>query len=237
MSGYSTAQIWIVILAMGVGTYAIRFSFLGLIGGRKLPAWVLRHLRYAPMAVIPALIAPLVLWPQATQGQPDPARLPRRRRRCWRRAAQAHAGGDLLRRRDAVRGVLADRAVRLDARTGARQVSCNAECLRKTTAWRPQHLRQRYGVARPGRVGAAIGDARGPRGAAVDRGPCRKFRAAAAVSSVGMGVDDVAVVVGVVVVNRLLDDPRQLPERLLQLHRIPGVRQRLEPRHRRAGSR
>jgi branched-subunit amino acid transport protein len=75
MTGYTQSQLWLIILAMGVGTYAIRFSFLGLIGRRKLPAWVLRHLRYAPMAVIPALIAPLVLWPQATGGEPDPARL------------------------------------------------------------------------------------------------------------------------------------------------------------------
>lgn len=75
MSGYSSLQLWIIIAAMGIGTYAIRFSFLGLIGKRKLPGWLLRHLRYAPMAVIPALIAPLVLWPQATGGQMDPARM------------------------------------------------------------------------------------------------------------------------------------------------------------------
>lgn len=68
-------KVWIVIAAMAVGTYLIRFSFLGLIGERKLPDWVLRHLRYTAVAVIPALIAPAVVWPSATGGETDPARL------------------------------------------------------------------------------------------------------------------------------------------------------------------
>lgn len=67
--------IWTVILVLGVGTYLIRFSFLGLIGGKDLPEWVLRHLRYTAVAVLPGLIAPLVLWPAATGGDVDPARL------------------------------------------------------------------------------------------------------------------------------------------------------------------
>lgn len=71
----STAQIWTIIVAMGIGTFLIRFSFLGMIGDRKLPEWVLRHLRYTPVAVMPGLVAPLVLWPEATGGQLDPARL------------------------------------------------------------------------------------------------------------------------------------------------------------------
>jgi len=72
---YSTAEIWAIIVALGLGTFLIRFSFLGFIGQRKLPAWVLRHLRYTPVAVIPGLVAPLVLWPQATGGEPDLPRL------------------------------------------------------------------------------------------------------------------------------------------------------------------
>jgi branched-subunit amino acid transport protein len=66
---------WIVIVALAVGTYLIRLSFLGLIGNRDLPPWVLRHLRYTPVAVLPAIVTPLVLFPQATDGHPDPARL------------------------------------------------------------------------------------------------------------------------------------------------------------------
>lgn len=71
----SVATIWGVILALGVGTFLIRFSFLGLIGRKPMPEWVLRHLRYTAVAVLPGLVAPLVLWPAATGGEPEPARL------------------------------------------------------------------------------------------------------------------------------------------------------------------
>ncbi|HFQ14811.1 MAG TPA: AzlD domain-containing protein [Rhodobacteraceae bacterium] len=72
---FTPLHIWAIILGLALGTYLIRLSFLGLIGNRELPEWVLRHLRYTPVAVLPGLVAPLVLWPEATGGQPDPARL------------------------------------------------------------------------------------------------------------------------------------------------------------------
>lgn len=71
----NSTTLWIVIISLGLGTYLIRFSFLGLIGGRELPEWCLRQLRYVAVAVMPALITPLVIWPDATGGEPDPARL------------------------------------------------------------------------------------------------------------------------------------------------------------------
>ena len=72
---YSDAQIWLIIAILGIGTFLIRFSFLGLLGDRELPEWALRHWRYTPVAVLPAIITPLVLWPEATGGELDPARL------------------------------------------------------------------------------------------------------------------------------------------------------------------
>lgn len=36
---------------------------------------MLRLLRYTPVAVLPAMVAPLVIWPQATDGAVDPVRL------------------------------------------------------------------------------------------------------------------------------------------------------------------
>jgi branched-subunit amino acid transport protein len=69
------ATIWTIILVLGVCTFLIRFSFLGMIGNRKLPVWIERALRYTPVAVMPGLVAPLILWPAATGGTPDPARL------------------------------------------------------------------------------------------------------------------------------------------------------------------
>jgi branched-subunit amino acid transport protein len=68
-------QIWTIIVLLGIGTYLIRFSFLGIIGSRPLPPLVLRLLRYTPVAVIPGLVAPQVIWPAATGGDPDPARM------------------------------------------------------------------------------------------------------------------------------------------------------------------
>ena len=67
-------SIWILIATLGVGTFLIRFSFLGLLGGRELPEWLIRHLRYVPVAVLPGLVAPLVVWPAATGGELDFAR-------------------------------------------------------------------------------------------------------------------------------------------------------------------
>ncbi len=69
------SDLWIIIFAMGIGSFGLRFLFLGLVGDRAMPAWVLRHLRYTAVAVLPGLVAPLVLWPAATGGQPDPARM------------------------------------------------------------------------------------------------------------------------------------------------------------------
>ena len=71
----SDATIWAIILILGIGTFLIRWSFLGALGDRDLPSWVLRMLRYTPVAVLPALSAPLVVWPAATGGQPDVARM------------------------------------------------------------------------------------------------------------------------------------------------------------------
>ena len=69
------SAVWSVIVLLGIGTFLIRYSFLGILGGRDLPEWLLRLLRYVPAAVLPALVAPMVVWPQATGGEPDPARL------------------------------------------------------------------------------------------------------------------------------------------------------------------
>lgn len=75
MLGYSGFQIWLVILSVAIGTFFLRYSFLGAVGNRPMPEWLLRMLRYTAVAVLPALAAPLVLWPAATGGQTDPARL------------------------------------------------------------------------------------------------------------------------------------------------------------------
>ena len=40
-----------------------------------MPGWLMTHLRYTAVAIFPALVTPLVLWPEATGGTVDPIRL------------------------------------------------------------------------------------------------------------------------------------------------------------------
>ena len=68
-------SLWIVIVLLGLGSFGLRFVFTGLIGDRPLPAWLLRHLRYTAVAVLPGLVAPLVVWPAATGGTLDAPRM------------------------------------------------------------------------------------------------------------------------------------------------------------------
>lgn len=74
-TGIDPAALWLTMLSVGLGSYLMRFVFIGLIGDRPLPPWLLRHLRYTGVAILPALVAPLVMWPAATYGVPDPARM------------------------------------------------------------------------------------------------------------------------------------------------------------------
>jgi branched-subunit amino acid transport protein len=75
MTGIDHTTLWIVIIALAFGTYALRFVFIALLADRPMPAWLMRHLRYTAVAIIPALVTPLVVWPAATQGQLDAPRL------------------------------------------------------------------------------------------------------------------------------------------------------------------
>ena len=75
MTQYSDATIWTIVALLGLGTFLIRFSFLGLIGARRLPRLMLRLLRYTPVAVLPGIAAPLVATQAMTDGGADPAKL------------------------------------------------------------------------------------------------------------------------------------------------------------------
>ena len=46
-------QLWTIIISMAVGSFALRFLFIGLVGSRIMPEWVLRHLRYTAVAILP----------------------------------------------------------------------------------------------------------------------------------------------------------------------------------------
>lgn len=70
----SNFDIWITILGLAVATFLIRFSFIGILGGRRMPEWLLTALRYMPVTILPALIAPAILWPDVTGGEFEPLR-------------------------------------------------------------------------------------------------------------------------------------------------------------------
>lgn len=66
--------LWLVIFGLGVGSFLLRFAFLGFVGDRPLPAWLLRHLRYTAVAILPALVGPLVVY-SGESGSTDPTRV------------------------------------------------------------------------------------------------------------------------------------------------------------------
>ncbi len=68
---FDDTTLWIVIVGLAIGSYALRFAFIGLVGNRAMPDWLMRHLRYTAVAIIPALVAPLVIWPTPTNGEPS----------------------------------------------------------------------------------------------------------------------------------------------------------------------
>ncbi len=74
MTGPTTLAIWSTIIGLGIATYLVRFSFLGLLGDWRPPEWAERMLRYLPMAMIPALAAPMVVFPKEAETG-DPLRL------------------------------------------------------------------------------------------------------------------------------------------------------------------
>lgn len=59
---YGPLALWGVIVAIGIVTYAIRFSFIGLFGRiDTVPPVVQRALRFVPAAVLAALVFPALV--------------------------------------------------------------------------------------------------------------------------------------------------------------------------------
>lgn len=60
---------WLTVIFAGGITLAIRASFIVLPPEAKIPAWLLDSLKYVAAAVLPALIAPDVLFRDAPPGE------------------------------------------------------------------------------------------------------------------------------------------------------------------------
>lgn len=58
--------LWLTILGMGIISFALRFSFIYLVGKFELPAVVQQALRFVPVAVLPAIVVPAIAYTDAT---------------------------------------------------------------------------------------------------------------------------------------------------------------------------
>jgi branched-subunit amino acid transport protein len=59
----------LVILGMAAVTFSVRYSFFVLGDRVAFPTWVKRALHYVPVAVLTAIVAPMVLLPDGTHWQ------------------------------------------------------------------------------------------------------------------------------------------------------------------------
>lgn len=59
-------QLWLIILIIGLCTFAIRLSFILLTERMTLPPLAMRILRFVPVAVLTAIIVPALVFPAGT---------------------------------------------------------------------------------------------------------------------------------------------------------------------------
>jgi branched-subunit amino acid transport protein len=58
----NTPTLWLTILGAGAVTFALRFSFVLLLGRVEIPSFLERALRYVPAAVLTAVVIPLLFY-------------------------------------------------------------------------------------------------------------------------------------------------------------------------------
>lgn len=63
MNGLS---VWLLFIALAIGTFTLRFSFVYLFGKIEMPDWLRRALRYVPASVLAALVFPALTYPNGT---------------------------------------------------------------------------------------------------------------------------------------------------------------------------
>jgi branched-subunit amino acid transport protein len=70
------AKLWLVIGLVGAGNYLVRLSFIALLANAKIPALVRRALRFVAVAMLAALIVPMVLGTAGIAGAASNPRVP-----------------------------------------------------------------------------------------------------------------------------------------------------------------
>ncbi|MBN2387424.1 MAG: AzlD domain-containing protein [Anaerolineales bacterium] len=59
-------NLWLLLIAAGLATFATRLSFIFLIERLRVPDWFRRSLRFVPVAVLSAIALPELIAPNAT---------------------------------------------------------------------------------------------------------------------------------------------------------------------------
>ena len=59
----SSTSIWLLFVAIGLGTFLLRFIFIYLFGKIEMPDWLGRALRFVPAAALAALVFPALTHP------------------------------------------------------------------------------------------------------------------------------------------------------------------------------
>jgi branched-subunit amino acid transport protein len=59
----SALSIWLLFIAIGLGTFLLRFLFIYLFGKIEMPDWLRRALRFVPAAALAALVFPALTHP------------------------------------------------------------------------------------------------------------------------------------------------------------------------------
>jgi branched-subunit amino acid transport protein len=62
----NTPTLWLTILGAGAVTFALRFSFVLLLGRVEIPSFLERALRYVPAAVLTAVVIPLLFYAEGS---------------------------------------------------------------------------------------------------------------------------------------------------------------------------
>ena len=64
---------WLVVLAVGLGTYAFRAAMFAIVGERDVPAWAQRPLAYVGPAALGALVGGMLLTAHGSAAMPGVA--------------------------------------------------------------------------------------------------------------------------------------------------------------------
>ncbi len=59
-------SLWLIIAIIGLGTYLIRLSFIGILGRVGVPGYIERPLRFVAPAVLAAIAVPELVAPEGT---------------------------------------------------------------------------------------------------------------------------------------------------------------------------